>query len=197
MLLGDFNAKHPRWDRANPADPRGRIVEKILIDEPVDILNKESPTHFHKQTGTRSTIDLSMCSVDALTDFNWNIGEYLHGSDHYPIYVTSKEYLPQQDIPRWREKKANWEQFTVSTDQMENIPDLSPTEFIKAITTKIQEAAEMSIPKSSGYYTTSPVPWWNEDCEKAKCRRNKSEKNMNKNSNLTNKINYKRLRAFI
>ena len=33
LLLGDFNAKHPAWDFENSADPRGRAVQSLLVEE--------------------------------------------------------------------------------------------------------------------------------------------------------------------
>ena len=195
LLLGDFNAKHARWDKLNPADQRGKILEKILVEEPIDILNSVAPTHYHIQTGSLSTIDLSLCSIEALTDFRWHIDEHLHSSDHYPIYLTSVDFIPQQSIPRWREKKANWEQFTALTDSIRTAPENSPIEQVGSVIANIQGAAKAAIPKSNGYFSTSPVPWWSNDCESAKNKRNKAEKAMNKKPNLANRMEYKRLRG--
>ena len=112
LILGDFNAKHPHWDKLNPADQRGKMLEKLLIEEPICLYNEEAPTHYHIQTGTSSTIDLSVGSSDTISDFRWQIDDDLHSSDHYPIYVTAEEYAPRQDVPRWQMKKANWETFS-------------------------------------------------------------------------------------
>ena len=39
LLLGDFNAKHPAWDFENSADPRGRAVQSLLVEESVGMFN--------------------------------------------------------------------------------------------------------------------------------------------------------------
>ena len=113
LLLGDFNGKHPLWDLENPSDHRGKDVESLIIEESMAILNQlGEATHYHIHTNKRSVIDLSLVSLDATTDFHLSIDEDLHGSDHFPIYITAKEYLPQHNNPKWLQNKANWELFT-------------------------------------------------------------------------------------
>ena len=100
LILGDFNAKHPLWDKNNPPDQRGKMLEKLLLEKSLGLYNDEAPTHYHVQTGSHSTIDLSLGSLNAMSDFEWEIDDSLHSSDHYPIYITTKEYTPSQDTPR-------------------------------------------------------------------------------------------------
>ena len=118
LLLGDFNAKHLAWDFENSADPRGRAVQSILVEGCVGMFNWGRPTHYHIQTNTFSAIDLCLCSVGELRDFQLEVDEDLHGSDHFPTYLTGAEYIPQHQIPRWIMDKANWDQFTEITEQM-------------------------------------------------------------------------------
>ena len=47
LLLGYFNAKYPAWDFENSADPRGRAVQSILVEESVGMFNQGRPTHYH------------------------------------------------------------------------------------------------------------------------------------------------------
>ena len=121
LLLGDFNAKHPAWDFENSADPRGRAVQSLLVEESVGMFNQGRPTHHHIQTNTLSAIDLCLCSVGELWAFQLEVDEDLHRSDHFPIYLTSAEYIPQH--------KANWDQFTEITEQIAGITDSEPLEF--------------------------------------------------------------------
>ena len=195
LLLGDFNGKHPLWDKINPPDQRGKMLEKLFLEESLGLYNDEAPTHFHVQTGSLSTIDLSVCSLNAMSDFVWRIDDDLHSSDHYPIYLTSKVYAPKQDIPRWLFKRANWELFSSLTESISDLPVTEPTIYMESILDKIKEAAEESIPKSDGYYRTCPVPWWNKRCEMIKRERNKAEKRLLRNPTAANKMEYKRLRG--
>ena len=158
LLLGDFNAKHPAWDFENSADPRGRAVQFLLVEESVGMFNQGRPTHYHIQTNTLSAIDLCLCSVGEFRDFRLKVDEDLHGSDHFPIYLTGVEYIPQHQVPKWITDTVNWDQFTEITEQIAGIPDSEPIG-------KISEGATKSIPKSDGYYKVAPVPWWNGNCE--------------------------------
>ena len=195
LLLGDFNAKHPAWDFENSADPRVRAVQSILVEESVGMFNQGRPTHYHIQTNILSVIDLCLCSVGELWDFQLEVDEDLHGSDHFPIYLTDVEHIPQHQVLRWIIDKANWDQFTEITKQIAGIPDSEPLEFYGQIIGKITEGATKSIPKSDGYYKVAPVPWWNANCANLKKERLKARKQANRRPTVSNKIKYKRLRA--
>ena len=94
LLLGDFNAKHRAWDFENSADPRGRVVQSLLVEESVGMFNQGRLTHNHIQTNTLSAVDLCLCSVGEHQDFQLEVDEDLHGSDHFPICLTGAEYIP-------------------------------------------------------------------------------------------------------
>ena len=159
------------------------------------MFNQGRPTHYHIQTNTLSAIDLCLCSVRELRDFQLEVDEDLHGSDHFPIYLTSAEYIPQHRVPRWIIDKANWDQFTEITEQIAGIPDSEPLEFYGQIIGKITEGGTKSIPKSDGYYKVAPVPWWNANCANLKKEHLTAQKQANRHPTVSNKIKYKRLRA--
>ncbi len=52
-------------------------------------------TSFHIQTGTFTAIDVAFSSPNVILDFNWRMLPDLHGSDHFPIILTSAEGEPQ------------------------------------------------------------------------------------------------------
>ena len=195
LLLGDFNAKHPLWGHRSPANQRGKLLEKIIMEESMAILNDDSPTHYHVQTQTFSTIDLSLCSTDALGLFDLQTDSNLHGSDHFPIYLKTTEYLPQHGHPRWKVAKADWENFLNMTEDIKNINATDPLQRYNLITEKIIDAAMASIPRTDGYYHQCPVPWWNDKCNISKRERNKAQKILFKNPTTANKIRYKRARG--
>ena len=192
LMLGDFNAKHPLWDSLNNDDARGRDVAGLLTDETLSLLGQGGATHYHIQNNNLSTIDLSLCSAEIYRDFEQEIDSDLHGSDHFPIYISSTAYSPQHQTPRWVQKKANWQQYSVTTEDIHNIPDCEPKEFYGLITEKITKAASESIPKSDGYFKMCPVPWWNDKCEHIKKERLKAQKQMTKFPTVTNKVHYKK-----
>ena len=160
------------------------------------ILNSDGEaTHYHIQSNKMSVIDLSLCSLDAATDFHQNIDGDLHGSDHYPVYLTAKEYLPQQGIPKWLQNQAKWTRFTELTDQVELAANDDPLNNINSILETIIESATATIPKSDGYLQVGPVPWWNDDCKNIRRARNKAQKQMARYPTISNRIEYKKLRG--
>jgi len=193
LLLGDLNAKHPLWDFTHPADQRGKEVEKLIIEESMALLNSGKPTHYHVQNNTYSTIDLSLCSVDALGYFHHETDTDLHGSDHFPLYLSAMEYLPQSSTPRWITGKANWNQFSEMAGSIEDIPESDPLSFYNRVVEEIAKAASASIPRSDGFYKQCPVPWWNKKCDASKKNRNRAQKQLCKHPSITNKMNYKRM----
>ena len=150
LLMGDFNAKHPEWDLENPADARGRMIQSLMVEESLGLLNQGRPTHYHIQTNSLSTIDLCFSSVGILGDFQLEMDEDLHGSDHFPMHLTKIGYSPQHHVPRWLIKKANWEHFSEVTQSRGEIPDCEPLEYYNRVTDNIIEGATEDIPKSDG-----------------------------------------------
>lgn len=195
LLLGDFNAKHPTWDLNHAPDARGRIVQDLLIEESIGLYNQGHPTHYHVQNNSFSTIDLSICSVDALRDFELSVDTDLHGSDHFPMILTPTEFLPLHHTPRWIIKKANWEDFQIKSESLCEVPIYEACESYDKMSEEIIKSAVETIPKSDGYYKASPVPWWNPTCQSLKKERLKHQKEMIKHPTISNKINYKKYRG--
>ena len=165
LVLGDFNAKHPLWDPINNDDARGRDMAGLITDEAMGLLGQGKPTHYHIQSNKYSTIDLSLCSTEILRDFHSEVDSDLHGSDHFPIYLTATSYLPQHQTPRWIKEKADWQHFSTFTEEICNLQEDEPKNYYGRIADIISKGAAESIPKSDGYYKMCPVPWWNAKCE--------------------------------
>ena len=195
LLMGDFNAKHPAWDLENPPDARGRMIQSLMVEESIGLLNQGRPTHHYVQTNSLSAIDLCLSSVGILGDFQLEMEEDLHGSDHFPMLLTKANYSPQHHVPRWLINKANWEHFSEATQKMTEIPDCEPLEYYNKVTETIIEGAIEAIPKSDGYYKLSPVPWWNANCSNLKKERLRAQKQMQRRPTVANRTNYKRIRA--
>ncbi len=106
LVLGDFNGLHPLWGHCI-TNPRGVLLASLVEDEELGIVNSGEITHFHSQTGVFAVIDLSLCSCTVLLDFNWKVLSDLHGSDHFPIILTSAAGEPHTRLPRWRIERAD------------------------------------------------------------------------------------------
>ena len=88
LLLGDLNGRHSLWGDVI-SNTRGNLLASWIEHGDVGLLNTGEPTHFHSQTGSFSSIDLSICSSDCLIDFNWRVCDDLHSSDHFPLILES------------------------------------------------------------------------------------------------------------
>jgi ribonuclease HI len=196
LLLGDLNARHSLWGDVNN-NTRGNMLASIIENSELCIINSEEPTHFHVQTGTTSIIDLSIASPECALDFVWSVQNDLHGSDHYPIFISIPDSPLMPRIPRWLLDKADWDLFNDFI-----VLNCSASEFASAdeavqyFTNTLHQAAVRAIPQTSGQCTRRPVPWWNSDCAAARkaCRAAYSRFHANRQSEFL-KIQYKRARA--
>ena len=110
LLLGDFNAHSPLWGNCN-TDSKGQVIENFLTNSDLFLFNDLSPTYFHPATGTFTSIDLSISSPSLALDFTWRVLSDSHGSDHFPIVLSSSEPSPCSRPPRWKLGSADWEEF--------------------------------------------------------------------------------------
>ena len=167
LLLGDFNAHNPMWGRnSNNTDPRGDIIEHFLDMHQLVLLNKGDNTHFSMAHYSESAIDLSICSSQISSLFEWSVECDIHHSDHYPIKIqttfSSDSDAVSSFTPRWNLKRANWDQFqeicNVEHEQFEN-----PEDGITYLTDTILSAASVSIPSTSPSPRRKLVPWWSQE----------------------------------
>ena len=107
ILLGDANARHPLWG-GNEENPRGRAFENIILNSPISLLNDGSPTHYHIQTNSYTSIDLSICSSQIVEDLQYEVLDSRHTSDHYPIKITWNDPpIIVNSLIRYKVEKAN------------------------------------------------------------------------------------------
>lgn len=78
LFVGDLNTHHPLW-ADNTVHPRGAILTSLVEKKEQGMLNIGNNTYFHRQTGTFSNIDLSLCSASIDLDFRWNVLSALYG----------------------------------------------------------------------------------------------------------------------
>ena len=178
LLLGDFNAHSPMWARAiRASDGRGDIIERLLDINHLVLLNKGDNTHFSLAHNTESAIDLSICSPQISTWFDWSVDCDIHHSDHYPIKLqatfSSDSDAISTFVPRWNIKKANWEKFAEFCN-IEHDRFHSPEEGINFLSDVILSAAKSSIPCTKPPSKHQPVPWWSMDVARARAKRKRA-----------------------
>ena len=85
-------------------------LSNILNNNNLCLFNKKSPTHLDPSSATFSAIELTLCNTSLFLDFNWTVYDDTCMSDHFPI-VLETLHPEDDDLPRWRLNKANWEEF--------------------------------------------------------------------------------------
>ena len=164
-----MNARHTAWGEPCQ-NSKGTMFFNLLIDNRLVLLNDERKTHYCIRTGTSTLIDLSVASSSILPDFETTVIECRYGSDHHPVSIVK---LPPPEIGepsfRFKTEKADWEEFkrlTKNFKKLENPSDINDN--VEHLTQYILEAARASIPIATGRDNGKvPVPWWNENCQRA------------------------------
>ena len=194
LLLGDLNAKNPLWG-GETTNQRGRIIEQLLIANNLCIMNTGDDTHFHVQTGMSSAIDVSLCSPVLLEQFSWSVEGDLHGSDHNPIVM---EHLVGERVQREVKpifKRADWKSFQALTAMDAPVEDEDIEQKVQRFTDVVSIATTVAIPHTRGGSSPSCVPWWNDECARAKIARKQALRRYQRTRSIVDKISYSRERA--
>ena len=171
LVVGDFNSHSPLWDiNCDKPDQGGKIIEGMLQDSQLICINEEeNPTFYSKIHGTKTAIDLTICSAELQEDLEWHVLEDQFTSDHYPVLVTIQtQEDPSETTRRFRTNLADWKGFTAAT---ENIPEfneeIEAEEAYGIIKKVILNAAENHIPQNMGVRKKKIVPWWSKDLQQS------------------------------
>jgi len=98
--------------------------------------------------------------------------------------------------PKWNLSKADWSLFSYLTSQTELFsPSDSIEQDIISLANFIIQAADQTIPKIPAQSNNKRVHWWSPEVKTAFQDRNRAFNNFRKTRNLSDLINYKRLRA--
>ena len=200
LLLGDMNVRSPVWGVVGVygPNPRGRMLQDLLLNHPISILNNEQPTHYHIQTGTYSVIDLSICSSDCLPDFTYAVSDSLCGSDHYPIHIglsVEATCIPERpDL--YDTNRADWGPFHTLTWTEASVETFHTVEeLVDFIRTHFIAAANEAIVKKPTRYRKTPMPWWNFNLFTLVGAQKRAERAHRRHNTVETKIAYNRAKA--
>lgn len=196
ILTGDLNAHNTLWGDPR-CDARGRVIENFLLCSGAVLLNKKDPTFYSTTHHSYSSIDLTISSAAMMPYLDWRVIKNPYGSDHFPIVLNltkQVEYTPH--IPRWKLDKADWECFRKCTHlKRDDIAASSIDDAVAFFTAFIIDAASKSIPQTNGFSNKRRVPWWNEECRKARKNQNKAWGLLRESPTVDNLINFKRIKS--
>ena len=105
ILLGDFNGHNTLW-RCSENNSRGTLIEDFITKNDICLMNDKSYTYIHPATGKSSSLDLSLCHPSLYLDFEWNVNDDQHGSDHFPVVIESIISSEEDHNTKWKLNKA-------------------------------------------------------------------------------------------
>ena len=196
LLLGDMNAHHPMWYDPRGIDDRGETIVDLIADNDLALLDQNKMTSIWKVDKSFSHIDLSICSVELLTWFQWDVYEEPLNSDHFPILLKSGTQRNQGGAQRWIMSKADWQLYNQSTEIDRSVTEFSSVEeAANFFENHVKEAATKAIPKTKGTGKRRSPPWWNGQCRAAIWKRKAAFRRYRKATTSTNYNKYSKARA--
>ena len=195
IITGDWNARNTIWFSDNTCS-KGEDLEEIFDELNMIVIDQDKPTHISTAYNSSSHIDVTITSPSMATSLEWNTLDDTYGSDHFPIEIIltiANNEMNQR--PRWNFNKANWAKFNQELkleipQQISNIEDL-----VNNVTNKLIAAAKNSIPLHETFPRKIPVPWWNDECKRAKIKRSQALKDYKKDMSVVNAIAFKKEKA--
>lgn len=193
LLTGDFNAHNPIWGSSS-IDARGRIIDRILMNNDITYLNTGDGTYFNSRSQTFSCIDLTLCSPQLASKFHWSPLSNLYNSDHFPILISSSIPISKSSRPkRWKIAQANWKSFLENLNLFQISDD--PSSNISKFTNSVTTAAISAIPRTTGKIRRKSVPWWNSRVAESIKIKNQAFQKFKKYPTLENMMEFKQCRA--
>jgi len=197
VIVGDLNARNPLWGD-NTTNRHGLLIEQLMLSSDLYLLNTGHPTHFHTQTASFSCIDIALCSLNLAAELSWEVSSDLYGSDHFPAILWEVDSsTPMNRRPKFLIEKADWKAFkaltTIDIDDNDIPEDIDA--MLEVFNSVVINAANSTIPKSTGKFKSKPVPWWNQECKVANEKKKTALRKYQHTRSNNDKINYNRLRA--
>ena len=194
LILGDFNGHHTLWG-CKETDARGRVLERLILEESLAILNTGTRTHVTMPSGATSALDLSLSSPQLMPLFKWQAADDPMGSDHFPVLLNYNSRVSIGSRPqRWNIRKADWDKFEAEVEQALST-DASDHATVEDLTGVILCAARKSIPRTSGKPSRTPVPWWSKECQEAIRARRRAFRAFDGHATTENLIAFRQARA--
>jgi ribonuclease HI len=204
IAVGDFNSHNKMWG-SSLNNTNGRILEAIITENNLTVLNTGKATHIiSNQSSTNSVIDLTITSPDLALNCCQFIENTSLGSDHLPVITKVNEIVTLEDsmgMHAWNLKKADWKIFKNESKFhiTDNLLDEDINKTFLNLTTAISTLANSVIPTKKYMKSKNkrhkPLPFWNENCNKAIYERNRIRNKMNKSRNLDDYVEFKRQNA--
>ena len=170
---------------------KGKTLENIINNNNLCLFNEKSPTHLNPSSATYSAIDLTLCDTSLFLDFTWMVYDNTCGSNHIPIVLESLHPW-DDDLPRWRLNKANWEEFC---SQCQKHLIINNTKTILEFSEKLINIAKTCIPHNPTTHKQDR-PWFSKKCKQAIRLRRAALRKFNTEPTTSNLISFKFHQAY-
>lgn len=141
IAAGDLNAKNKGWN-SRVENTNGRKLDAIALSNDLQILGPPAPTHFHVQTGTMDTLDITV-TKNCLYHINLTTDEELT-SDHLPVRAEVNLEIEASDE---KVKTTKWGLFRDSIKIAETT--IGTKEELEEAVTNLEETIKTHIEKCS------------------------------------------------
>lgn len=196
IIIGDFNAHSPLWG-CSDKNHRGEQIESLISDFSLCLLNNGDSTHFHQPTKNFYAIDLAICSPSLLPFYNFWVSNDLHNSDHFPIFLSliTNQSNSNHSVSRYIHEKADWITFTSLANITREMVQVDTNTALHNIINTIINAANSTIPRTSGK-CKNRKPWWNQECQDAKKKQRKAWDTFRRYPTTDNLIHFKKSKSY-
>ncbi|GFS23093.1 hypothetical protein ElyMa_005125300 [Elysia marginata] len=164
-----------------------------LLNSPED-----PPTFYSRSWMTTSTQDLAFAKEDIAFKTTRQVIDQLGGSDHKPVLLRVEVNTTRNTtstLPRWNDKRANWDHFTALTDELAiniNARSKNTNRGTKAIIEAIIKSAKKAIPRGA---RQNYRPFWTEELEELENEVNVASKEVEEHPGVVNNVNLKQKTA--
>jgi hypothetical protein len=109
-------------------------------------------------------------------DFNFKVDDDLHGSDHYPIVLTTNTAEEEDEPHPFKLNSANWSMFFNLTSSKLGVEDVMGSEDpVLTFSNIIIECARQSIPTRSPGVRPPAKPWYDQECKDLRRARKRAQ----------------------
>lgn len=202
IVLGDFNCHHPMWGSRAP-DSFSPYLLDLIDDFNLCILNDGSPTRQVSPLQNPSAVDLSLTSASLSSKLFWSVLPNSHGSDHFPILISSSSQCPAPfSLPpllKYRLNSADWDTFSSTLDsKVSSLPPINEFNYLNLYTELVNAiiaSADSTIPIKKPRSNIPLPPWWDSECTSVTKERNEAETYFSENITYENFILFKKVLA--
>ena len=205
ILLGDFNSHNVAWNCVD-TDTDGISLLEQTENFNLYLHNSNTYSRFNPATNCKSNIDLVFSTINIAHLLRVKVTNDSCGSDHFPIIVefdTEKKIYNKTSF-KIQSQRTNWGQVTTQLESdyaqvlNKEYDNLSPLEKYDYFIKTIKEAIIKHTPKKRKFNKKNhrnPVAWWDSECDKIKRLRQAAYKKWEFTNNISDLIEYKRIRA--